>query len=177
MAVGERREGEGGEEEEVDVGDKEEELEEGEVEEEDEQWEKGLGRPFWVCDEKERFWRLSLREGLGGMRRLRLRDGMKDLCEEDGKDECDLIGLGTELGSGDDVFFPELWQKAGILEAGKARKEWLLSPPAFLVLLMACETKMAGDMECQERQKKCYYTKINKHNVTKQTDGTKIHKK
>lgn len=42
------------------------------------------------------------------MRRLRLRDGMKDLCEEDGKDECDLIGLGTELGSGDDVFFPEL---------------------------------------------------------------------
>lgn len=63
-----------------------------------------------------------MRDGLGGMRRLRLRDGMKDLCEEDGEEEGDLIGLDTVFGPGNDIFFPELWQKAGILEAGKARK-------------------------------------------------------
>lgn len=42
------------------------------------------------------------------MRRLRLRDGMKDLCEEDGEEEGDLIGLDTVFGPGNDIFFPEL---------------------------------------------------------------------
>lgn len=83
------------------------------------------------------------------MCRPRLRHGMEDLegeVEEEGEEEEEeaddgLVGFDMfELGE-DKLPFPELGQKAGILEAGKARKACLLSPSAVIELPLACKQR------------------------------------
>lgn len=52
-------------------------------------------------------------------------------------------GLGklalSPLEEGREPLFPELGERAGILEAGKEGKAGLQSPPAFLALPLACK--------------------------------------
>lgn len=54
-------------------------------------------------------------------------------------------GLGklelSPLEEGRELLFPELGERAGILEAGKEGKAGLQSPPAFLALPLACKQR------------------------------------
>lgn len=51
-----------------------------------------------------------------------------------------LRGLGgSPLEAGIELLFPELGEKAGILEAGKEGEVAFQSPPAFLALPLACK--------------------------------------
>lgn len=45
----------------------------------------------------------------------------------------------SPLEEGRELLFPELGERAGILEAGKEGKAGLQSPPAFLALPLACK--------------------------------------
>lgn len=45
----------------------------------------------------------------------------------------------SPLEEGTELLFPELGERAGILEAGKEGQGGLQSPPAFLTLPLACE--------------------------------------
>lgn len=66
-----------------------------------------------------------------GLRGLEVTDGLE------------AVGLGelelSPLAEGRELLFPELGERAGILEAGKEGKVGLQSPPAFLALPLACK--------------------------------------
>lgn len=47
----------------------------------------------------------------------------------------------SPLEEGRELLFPELGERAGILEAGKEGKVGLQSPPAFLALPLACKQR------------------------------------
>lgn len=68
-----------------------------------------------------------------GLRGLEVADGLE------------AAGLGklelSPLAEGRDPPFPELGERAGILEAGKEGKVGLQSPPAFLALPLACKQR------------------------------------
>lgn len=61
--------------------------------------------------------------------------------EEEEERFCGLSAVSEQWGADReaDGCFPELWHKAGILEARKATTQWLLSPAALLLLLSACK--------------------------------------
>lgn len=68
-----------------------------------------------------------------GLRGLEVTDGLV----ADGLGKLEL----SPLEEGRELLFPELGERAGILEAGKEGKVGLQSPPAFLALPLACKQR------------------------------------
>ena len=121
----------------------------------EEEKEGGAARPFWVCSENERWWPFPVWVGLWNFKEPLETEGIRE-AEGAGRPVWGLRGLeGTDglvagglgklgpspLEEGREPLFPELGERAGILEAGKEGKVGLQSPPAFLALPLACKQR------------------------------------
>lgn len=122
---------------------------------EEEEEEGGTARPFWVCSENERWWPLPVWGGLWNFKEPLETEGMREAEWADrpvwglrGLEVIDGLvagGLGrlelSPLEEGRELLFPELGERAGILEAGKEGEVGLQSPTAFLALPLACKQR------------------------------------
>lgn len=119
----------------------------------EEEQEGGAARPFGVCSEKERWWPFPGWVGLWNFKEPLETEGIREAEGADrpvwglrgleGTDGLEAVGLGklelSPLEEDTEPLFPELGERAGILEAGKEGKVGLQSPPAFLALPLACK--------------------------------------
>lgn len=121
----------------------------------EEEEEVGAARPFWACSANERWWLLPAWGGLWNFKEPLETEGMREAEWPDrpawglrGVEAIDDLVAGalgrlelSPLAEGRELLFPELGERAGILEAGKEGEVGLQSPPAFLALPLACKQR------------------------------------